>query len=417
MASDVAPAAALAAAASAKRKVKKKALLVHGLDDGMSDEVGKDVADMERSLTRLGFKVDTTQGRPSEILAKLRNIRQNFCRDGNVFVFYFSGHGNQVADQVGDGADEADGLDEVLQCFWDDKGKRNIRDDEFYNIFGDLRGDEANVTFILDCCHSGTGVRAVKNKAEGRVFSAAFNELDAAQKLQRLKDQETPMYINLISASRADETSAANGQYGSNLTHALVDIMNKGVEGLTYIGVMEELYNEYFGNPTWLSKVKAGKKFGICGARLTPHHPRLHMHPCKWDWHFLESPPGSAHFEEQMEKVMKGDEDLIDSTFHGDQAYVYDKSISKDKYGVALRGLGGPAGACVPSSISTLTALFSKYCSFEPGEVEGLADRLQAGGVVCLRDVRARARAGQGRPQGVPIGVWNFLAEVAVRVS
>jgi hypothetical protein len=85
-------------------------------------------------------------------------------RDTKVYVvFHFSGHGSQVYDQSsGPDADEQDGLDETIVP-WDATQQGSdvdIRDDEL-NTFAHriCQGNASRLWMILDCCHSGTGVR------------------------------------------------------------------------------------------------------------------------------------------------------------------------------------------------------------------------------------------------------------------
>ena len=74
---------------------------------------------------------------------------------GDSLVFHYSGHGSQVPDKHGD--ETTDRLDEIL-CPYDLDWDHPLTDD-------DLAAACANVpqgvllTVILDCCHSGTGLR------------------------------------------------------------------------------------------------------------------------------------------------------------------------------------------------------------------------------------------------------------------
>ena len=73
---------------------------------------------------------------------------------GDVLVFHYSGHGSQVRD---DNGDEADGLDETL-CPYDFDWDHTFTDDQLAACVAGLpRG--VHLTVILDCCHSGTGLR------------------------------------------------------------------------------------------------------------------------------------------------------------------------------------------------------------------------------------------------------------------
>jgi hypothetical protein len=74
---------------------------------------------------------------------------------GDILVFHYSGHGSQVRDRDGDELD--DGLDEII-CPYDLDWDNPFTDDDLGSIIQVLPGG-VNLTVILDCCHSGTGLR------------------------------------------------------------------------------------------------------------------------------------------------------------------------------------------------------------------------------------------------------------------
>jgi hypothetical protein len=159
----------------------KKALLV-GINDYqnlpfslpgrglISDLKGSlnDVKAMKEILIkRYGFPPDNVKVL-TDRNAKRKNIIRAFnewliggSREGDLVLFYFSGHGSQVRDQNGD---ETDGLDEVL-CPYDvvPAGGRNIiLDDELGDMLRRLGGRE--VVVIIDACHSGTLTRGIRGE-------------------------------------------------------------------------------------------------------------------------------------------------------------------------------------------------------------------------------------------------------------
>ncbi len=74
---------------------------------------------------------------------------------GDVLLFHYSGHGSQVEDRHGDELD--DNLDEII-CPYDLDWNAPFTDDDLYGLVKDLPGG-VNLTVVLDCCHSGTGLR------------------------------------------------------------------------------------------------------------------------------------------------------------------------------------------------------------------------------------------------------------------
>jgi hypothetical protein len=86
---------------------------------------------------------------------------------GDIVIFHFSGHGQQIAD---DNGDEADGYDEALIAY-DAKaiydpvsytGQNHLRDDELGEKLAAIRnkiGAAGSLVVVLDACHSGTATR------------------------------------------------------------------------------------------------------------------------------------------------------------------------------------------------------------------------------------------------------------------
>lgn len=81
------------------------------------------------------------------------------------FVLYFAGHGTQVADQRP--LDEEDRLDEAL-CPADvtSDGKNLILDDDLGRWLEECKAEK--ITVVLDCCHSGTGIKDVDDDIAAR---------------------------------------------------------------------------------------------------------------------------------------------------------------------------------------------------------------------------------------------------------
>lgn len=75
---------------------------------------------------------------------------------GDVLLLHYSGHGSHVRDVSGD---EDDGRDEIL-CPHDMSWDAPFLDDWLRTAFDKLV-DGANLTVIMDCCHSGSNTRAL----------------------------------------------------------------------------------------------------------------------------------------------------------------------------------------------------------------------------------------------------------------
>ncbi len=83
------------------------------------------------------------------------------AKPGDRLVFHFSGHGSYTADTDGEEG-EADFRDELLCLYgmdWNDPDTYML-DDEL-RAWTEQIPDGVDVTFVLDCCHSGSGTRFI----------------------------------------------------------------------------------------------------------------------------------------------------------------------------------------------------------------------------------------------------------------
>jgi len=102
------------------------------------------------------------------------------ARPGDIVVFHFSGHGQQIFD---DNGDETDGYDEALipydaGAYFDPvnyKGEKHLRDDELGVKLNAIRtkiGVTGSLVVVIDACHSGTAHRGVEDKKKQESFVA-----------------------------------------------------------------------------------------------------------------------------------------------------------------------------------------------------------------------------------------------------
>jgi metacaspase-1 len=104
----------------------------------------------DRGISTLTDRAATT----SAIVARLHWLVDE-ASPGDVLLFHYSGHGSQVDDVHGDELD--DNLDEII-CPYDLDWGHPFTDDDLFEIVRRLPAG-ANLTVLLDCCHSGTGLR------------------------------------------------------------------------------------------------------------------------------------------------------------------------------------------------------------------------------------------------------------------
>lgn len=120
-----------------------------------------DVKDMANTLVICGFeprniRLRTDRSATRENILKGLTWLTAKAETGDSLVFYYSGHGSQVADTDGD---EVDASDEVLCPHDIDFARRTyLTDDDLRQVFADLPKG-ANLEVILDSCHSGTATR------------------------------------------------------------------------------------------------------------------------------------------------------------------------------------------------------------------------------------------------------------------
>jgi len=167
---------------------------------------------------------------------------------GDVVVVQFAGHGTQVPDLDGDEAGgDTPGLDEAL-CPIDFPDGAFVIDDDLATLC-DRIPDGVNVTFFVDCCHSGTVTRLALGPPGGAGaavderprFLAATEAMKAAH--IRFRTALGPGAGRgaslaerrevLFSACRSDEVAWESNGHGEFTVRA-TDVLRRGVEGLTH---------------------------------------------------------------------------------------------------------------------------------------------------------------------------------------
>jgi hypothetical protein len=185
-----------------------KAFLV-GIDDyapcgpGGQDLHGcvNDVKDMANTLVILGFNprdikiLTSCNATKANIIAGL-NLLLSGTAKGDSIVFYYSGHGSQIADVSGD--EKTDGKDEML-CPHDTNFQKQvyILDDELRAIFSKLPAG-VNLEVILDSCFSGTATRIWTPAAQFGEYAAVrymAPPLDVTFHLDYIKDLPSRKFL------------------------------------------------------------------------------------------------------------------------------------------------------------------------------------------------------------------------------
>ncbi|WP_419939802.1 caspase family protein [Candidatus Palauibacter sp.] len=177
------------------------------------------------------------------ILEGIRHHLIEQAQPGDVAVFFYSGHGDQLPD---DGHDEEDGKDEVLVPYgapdpgWSDTtyaAEYYVRDDILGSLLGELAakvGEGGQVVALLDACHSGTGTRGAFGSTGvpsqiRKMQGSGFEELSA-------RGNAAPLIT--ISAGRqferVIETTHVDGTLVSPLARALAVALPKIGQGHSF---------------------------------------------------------------------------------------------------------------------------------------------------------------------------------------
>ena len=255
------------------RKPKRKALLVgiNKYTDGPLNGCVNDVIRMNQVISHhFGF----TKAKDKRMLVDESATTQNIldrlewlvedAQAGDVLFFHFSGHGSQMIDTDYDLEDEPDGMDEIICPIDLDWRQKVIKDDDFADIFAKVPKD-VNLTVILDCCHSGQGLRnfggpnrvlALPTPADilNRGFDIALQPKNRGIYVNRdihtIEDQKGA----LLSGCRSNQTSAdawiqTARKYMGAFTNYLTDTLTNNNFDMTYEDLLAETSKalEYFG--------------------------------------------------------------------------------------------------------------------------------------------------------------------------
>jgi Caspase domain len=288
---------------------------------------GNDTELMRNLLTnsRFGFPNDDehvrvlseTAGQTNaDRLPTQRNIEREFARlaDRNLIkpgyqvVILLAGHGSQQpADWSRPGNFEPDGLDELFMPrdvgFYDKQKHRfpqAIIDDDFHDWVDKIVATGAQIWFILDSCHSGTGLRGERAREidPKREIDAAELEAARAEGARRAAAAgwnsdgglefipESPKVAAIFAAQPTETTpelpQGKDGKVYGLLTYSICEILDgPGRVGLTYFQLVNRIQGRYSAlgrnGPTPLPE---GSLCGdiVCGfAKQLPPRPPIRL--------------------------------------------------------------------------------------------------------------------------------------------
>lgn len=212
------------------------------------------------ALSGLGFQVRLLldgQATRAAMDAALRQLVRD-SRAGDVIVVQYAGHGTHVNDLDGD---ETDGQDEAL-CPVDFAGGALYLDDDLAEAIAPLP-DGVNLTFFMDCCHSGTNTRFAVGLGPGAAsvppgakarFVVPTPELQAAHArfrgsrgATRPGGQALMRHIK-FAACRDDEVALESGGNGE-FTRRAAPLLARSRQGLTHEAFLKAVLSAFGSTP------------------------------------------------------------------------------------------------------------------------------------------------------------------------
>lgn len=174
-------------------------------------------------LSARGYEVQMlldAQATREAILAAIASHLESAARPGADLVFYFAGHGSQVATSD---PWEPDGLAETLVPADAAAGTPDLRDDQLRAHLWPLLERGARLTLVLDACHSGS-LREIPTGARSRF--AEPSPIPAGPSGTRPLPPLTDGDALILAAAQADQSAFENGD-GSHgvFSHALLQVL------------------------------------------------------------------------------------------------------------------------------------------------------------------------------------------------
>jgi hypothetical protein len=157
---------------------------------------------------RYGFKpehvrvLENDSATRKNILSAFRDHLIQKASPGDICLFFYAGHGSQVANSS---TREEDGLDESLVPSDSYRGARDIRDKELWKLYNTVQEKGANLTVIVDSCHSGSISRGLSIPVKYRYLTP---DLRDASDPTRFRETPAEKGALIISAAQDFEQAA-----------------------------------------------------------------------------------------------------------------------------------------------------------------------------------------------------------------
>ena len=209
---------------------------------------------------------------------------------GDIVVFHFSGHGQQIFDSR-ERKDELDGYDEALVPYnagmrYDpvtNKGQNHLRDEELGDKLKILRGkigSGGSLLVLIDACHSGTATRG-EDVAVTRGTVEKFEPADYASTIKTAQTNSEGIFDDkgllsnmvVISAASADqlnyETKDEHQQGVGSLTYAFSKAISQINGEINYKILFEKIKNDIQGwKPIQTPQIEGNTEQQVFGGKF-----------------------------------------------------------------------------------------------------------------------------------------------------
>jgi hypothetical protein len=142
---------------------------------------------------------------------------------GDVAFFYYAGHGSQIGNLA---EEEDDGFDETLVPADSAQGAPDIRDKELRRLFNRLLDAGADLTAMIDACHSGSVTRGYGEPARRtRYVTAASTPVNDPPPYGPVPSQHPANPALVISAALEDQVAVDGDASTKGFTAAFFDML------------------------------------------------------------------------------------------------------------------------------------------------------------------------------------------------
>ena len=185
------------------------------------------------------------------------------AKEGDMALFYFSGHGCQETSPIEFRKYQPIDQHENIVCYdsYSEKGIYGLADKELKVLFLELTKKRVEVIVMLDCCHSGSGIREetddkIKHLDYEKLRGAYLEkDLNFGKDLKRENhefidgtfDVLTQEYLNLVFLSACKPEQLARqrifqGEHHSVFTYSLLKVMEQTKGVISYRNIIDYIY-------------------------------------------------------------------------------------------------------------------------------------------------------------------------------